>query len=438
MVVERNTPIGFKMKSNIKNKDINDSKVFFSPNIPVAKLKNAIFAYGNSDISANDILILVDNTIFGNAKDGFFITENYFCARETVFDKPFIINISDINEIENNGNKIFINGKKVANFMIPQKESIEKICKLIEAHISNLKHQSDENNCNAIISNIKDNNINCENKKETNDSVNSIEHLNKYTCKDSNKENIEFYLEKNFFVNINHHYKSTRKTVNVTNSILGFLDTFLSTSIDEQNKSFSRDISAENSARDKQISCACDMITLAVELYKCIPGYENHKFTKYLIDERVTYEFLILVFSRIITLMRIKIDDQDTQKYMIYLINQIFSENIIKPFAAYKQSKNNKSDLSSIGISHIKELEKRLIQCVDIYITNMLSDNEYDSLYYQLKNVALWFSNWVDSVYGVKDKEYFNQRPTDFDEYVIQYLMRIDSQIEKIILKSVQ
>ena len=436
------------MKQDSKNQDINDSKVFFSPDIPVEKLNNAISAYGASGIAPNDILILVDNTVFGSAKDGFFITENYFCSRETAFDKPFIINISNINRIKSHGRKIFINEKKVANFMIPKKETIEKICKLLEVKISNLKCKNTEKCCDKYGSDIdsiqNDDDVTCENKKEINDTSNPVGAIKEYIIENSDKPNIEYYLKRNFFVNLKHHYISTKKTVNIANSIIGFIDKALSTSVDEQNKSFSRDTHAENEARDKQISCVCDMITLAIDLYKCIPDHENHEFTKYLIDEKVTYEFLVLIFSRIIMILRIKINDQEIKEYIMTSINYVFSEKIIKPFAAYKQKRDNKNDLSSLGVSHIKDLENRLVRCVDAYITNMIRDHKFDDLYDQLTGASMWFTGMAVRSENLKIyhpdelNEYFNQRPNDLNKYVNKYFVRIDSQIEDIILKLAQ
>ena len=48
---------------------IKDSHIFFRPNIPNKKLWNAVAAYANGANEA-DVLVLIDNTTFGSAKDG--------------------------------------------------------------------------------------------------------------------------------------------------------------------------------------------------------------------------------------------------------------------------------------------------------------------------------------------------------------------------------
>lgn len=52
--------------------------VYSKPNIPRPKLVNAIKSYGKSFVKPDDILILVDDTVFGSAKEGFFLTKTHF------------------------------------------------------------------------------------------------------------------------------------------------------------------------------------------------------------------------------------------------------------------------------------------------------------------------------------------------------------------------
>lgn len=52
--------------------------VYTYPNIPHKKLINAIQGYGEDWVKPSDILVLVDDTVFGSAKDGFFLTKTHF------------------------------------------------------------------------------------------------------------------------------------------------------------------------------------------------------------------------------------------------------------------------------------------------------------------------------------------------------------------------
>lgn len=58
---------------DVGRKVISD-KVYVRPHIPAKKLQSAINAYGNG-LSPEDVIILVDDTAFGSAKDGILITD---------------------------------------------------------------------------------------------------------------------------------------------------------------------------------------------------------------------------------------------------------------------------------------------------------------------------------------------------------------------------
>lgn len=114
---------------------IQDSKIWFAPNIPSNKLQGAINSYARG-VPASDILMLVDNTIFGGAGDGMIITRDRLHAHD-LGDPPQTINISEIrnaNVIGTFGPKMFINGNKFVTFNcidIHDKANHLKICHLV-------------------------------------------------------------------------------------------------------------------------------------------------------------------------------------------------------------------------------------------------------------------------------------------------------------------
>jgi len=52
---------------------IKDKYIFFSPNIPLKKLQNAMSSYATG-VGAGSVIALIDNTCFGGAKDGALLT----------------------------------------------------------------------------------------------------------------------------------------------------------------------------------------------------------------------------------------------------------------------------------------------------------------------------------------------------------------------------
>ena len=60
--------------------------IFVYPNIPQKKLFGAIGSYAN-DVKPEEVIILVDDTVFGGAKEGILITNNAIYSKE-IFERP--------------------------------------------------------------------------------------------------------------------------------------------------------------------------------------------------------------------------------------------------------------------------------------------------------------------------------------------------------------
>lgn len=94
------------------------------PMITYARAENAISKYCPSEleISYDDILFLIDDTIFGSGKIGLLVTKDYICGKED-FSEPFYFDTDDVIKIEFKkaflgGTNVLINGQKVMNLKI--------------------------------------------------------------------------------------------------------------------------------------------------------------------------------------------------------------------------------------------------------------------------------------------------------------------------------
>lgn len=81
--------------------------VYIKPNIPPKKLTNAL-TYA-SGVQPNDVILLIDDTVFGGAKDGVLLTSEAIYCHELMGPKKRI-SLSDIEEIGMDKAKILING----------------------------------------------------------------------------------------------------------------------------------------------------------------------------------------------------------------------------------------------------------------------------------------------------------------------------------------
>ncbi|MDP8170802.1 hypothetical protein QJU96_05830 [Pasteurella skyensis] len=92
----------------------NANKIYFKPYIPMPKMKNVINSFG-FEIEPDDIEILIDNTVFGSAKEGIVITNEMLFCKELLKD-PFIISLSNIESItvkkNTLSNSLILNDKK--------------------------------------------------------------------------------------------------------------------------------------------------------------------------------------------------------------------------------------------------------------------------------------------------------------------------------------
>ena len=83
------------------------SQLFMKPNIPSKKLTNALQSYVHlaliragqtTSFQPEQIVLLFDDTVFGSAKDGFVLTENFIIVK-AAFEDPSLTFLKDIKMI---------------------------------------------------------------------------------------------------------------------------------------------------------------------------------------------------------------------------------------------------------------------------------------------------------------------------------------------------
>ena len=137
---------------------VEDKKLFFGENIPEKKLKNAVSAYAPS---AKTVYILCDNTVFGNAKNGFLLTDTTLYTCES---HPLEINLDLIKSVDLEmgmlEKKIVINNQLPIIFTQPDKDTIQAIAKMfmrIASYNNSVEKFGEENESSATESST----INC-------------------------------------------------------------------------------------------------------------------------------------------------------------------------------------------------------------------------------------------------------------------------------------
>lgn len=120
----------------------NDRNVHLAPNIPASKLAGAL-SYLPSEVQAEDILILVDDTVFGSAKLGLVVTAEqlfYKAQLESVREWQ-LRNIGRLDMEEGWFNRsLRVNGLQKLELIQIENHTLAALLKLLQQHILDL-HQ---------------------------------------------------------------------------------------------------------------------------------------------------------------------------------------------------------------------------------------------------------------------------------------------------------
>ena len=114
-----------------------DSNIFVHPNIPRDKLAGAM-NYIDSSVRPEDVVLLLDDTVFGSAKDGLVLTETTLYVHEK-FCEPAEYDFADISAIsvrnEFLSNVLYIDNVRVAALSQPSKDTLIALCLIINTYL---------------------------------------------------------------------------------------------------------------------------------------------------------------------------------------------------------------------------------------------------------------------------------------------------------------
>ena len=113
---------------------LSSGKSYVWPNIPEKKLSNAVGSIAKG-IAADDVLILIDATIFGSAKDGIVVTEKDLYFKEAFTDTKRIA-LKLVGSISFKSDKMFINSDEVFATAGIEAAEAKAFVTLIKSHIA--------------------------------------------------------------------------------------------------------------------------------------------------------------------------------------------------------------------------------------------------------------------------------------------------------------
>ena len=113
---------------------IYDDCVFFAPEIPERKLRNAVENYARAG-SGERALALIDNSFFGSAKDGVLLTRERIYSNEWS-DVTFALELGAIESVEfveiDSANEIRLNGAKFVVLHMADAHSVRTFAEMLD------------------------------------------------------------------------------------------------------------------------------------------------------------------------------------------------------------------------------------------------------------------------------------------------------------------
>lgn len=118
-----------------------DDAVYIAPNIPHGKLHGALCSFIPAGVSPNDVLLLIDDTVFGSAKEGVALTPTHLYCKQ-IMDAPRQFALNTIQSIHfgsgflNGG--LYINGQYVSGMTKPSNHSMKLFAQLVTGFLAEL------------------------------------------------------------------------------------------------------------------------------------------------------------------------------------------------------------------------------------------------------------------------------------------------------------
>lgn len=114
------------------------SRTYFAPDIPLKKLSNALQSYGRG-IRAEEVVGLMDTTVFGGAKDGVMLTEKQIRLKDlgsglAIWQWP------DIRSIDAEKTGIYVNGHKLIDCLAVNGDEVAHLVSGLQAFLQFRSH----------------------------------------------------------------------------------------------------------------------------------------------------------------------------------------------------------------------------------------------------------------------------------------------------------
>jgi curved DNA-binding protein CbpA len=100
-------------------------RIYLAPDIPLKKLSGALASYGE-DLNASDVVVLIDDSIFGGGGDGVLVTENALFLKSLGSDGR-MFQLKAMQALETSKNALYVNGRKLIQLNMPDARGVDAL-----------------------------------------------------------------------------------------------------------------------------------------------------------------------------------------------------------------------------------------------------------------------------------------------------------------------
>lgn len=112
------------------------TRIYCAPDIPLKKLSAALSNYGQ-DLSPDDVVVLIDNTVFGGGKEGVLLTTQELRAKELA--APGVcIRWRDMRSVQAEGKHVFVDGRKVIECHMTEQHELQRLIAAVQGFVATL------------------------------------------------------------------------------------------------------------------------------------------------------------------------------------------------------------------------------------------------------------------------------------------------------------
>lgn len=100
-------------------------RIYLAPDIPLKKLSGALESYGE-DTGASDVVVLIDDTVFGGGGDGILVTENALFLK-SLGSEGRMFQLKAMQALETSKNALYVNGRKLIQLNMPDARGVDAL-----------------------------------------------------------------------------------------------------------------------------------------------------------------------------------------------------------------------------------------------------------------------------------------------------------------------